>query len=97
MAIAKKLKTKNGYSSGMHPKGANMRESWETHERPGVARWPRLTIKQQYVRSESKNNENKKIDKKQLKLRTSTKLEFLRLSASLMGLAAWMPTECYRI
>ena len=56
-----------------------------THERPGVARWPRLTIGQQYVRSESKNNGNKKIDKKQLKLRASTKLEFLRDSVSVMG------------
>ena len=60
-------------------KGQTCMRARRTHERPGVARRTRLTIDQQHVRSESKNNENKKnIDKKQLKLGTSTKLEFLR-------------------
>ena len=41
-----------------------------THERPGVARRPRLTIDQHYVRSESNNSENQgKQTKKLLKLR----------------------------
>ena len=53
MAIAEKLRTKNGYLSGIQ-KGQPHLRARRTHERPGVARRPRLTIDQQYVRLESK-------------------------------------------
>ena len=76
MATTKGLKPKNRYMSDAQ-KGQTCMRARRTHERPGVARRPRLTIDQQYVRSESKKK-NKIIDKKQLKLGTSTKLEFLR-------------------
>ena len=36
----------------------HVRVSRTQHERPSVARRPRSTIDQHYVRSESKNNEN---------------------------------------
>ena len=53
MVIEKKLGNKNGYLSGTQKGETHMRLR-RTHERPGVARRPRLTIDQQYVRLESK-------------------------------------------
>ena len=59
MAVAKKLGTKNGYLSGIEKGGTHMRVK-RTHEWPGVTRRPRLAVDQQYVRSECKNNENRR-------------------------------------
>ena len=53
----KEAKNQKGYLSGTQ-KGQTHVRVRRTHELPGVARRPRLTIDQQYVRSESKNNGN---------------------------------------
>ena len=57
MAIAKKLRAKNEYLRVTQKEQTHMRVR-RIHDRPGVVRRPRLTIDQQYVRSESKNNKN---------------------------------------
>ena len=61
MAMTKELRTKNGYVDEWYPKGVNMYKSQENLcERPGVARRLRLARDHQYVRSESKKNENQR-------------------------------------
>ena len=52
-------KVKNGYLSGAQ-QGQTCIRVRGTHERPGIARPPRLIVDQQYVRPESKNHENQR-------------------------------------
>ena len=65
------------------------------HELLGVAGRPRLTIDQQYVRLESKEQwKLRKIDRIQLKLHTSTKLEFLRLEGMVWFSNRYLSVSC---